>query len=616
MGSGIPGPTLRFDPMVDVSETASAGGAGLPRRFSVAWLPAGLGAALATLAASAAALATLVLAVVLAGDARGLHGTAAALPVVVGVLYVASGLLGWTRRPHNRVGPLLAAAGLAWMVWALRVADAPFLTAVGLLCEPLPFAITLHLLLAFPSGRLEGRAEVAVAAAAYVSIPLVHAPAELVGASRHDGIRVLDVVDDASLADVALTVQTAVDAVLVAAAAVLVLRRLRAPDPRRTAAPVYLGGLVALAVVALLDVLDGAGLTVSGGLPGDMLDTVGIAIVALLPLGFVAGILRGDFARAGELEGLVDRLANAPPGPAALGAAVADALGDPSATLAYWLPAEGRYVDAGGAALEPGPGRAVEEVTHEGRRVGAIVYDGSLLRDLGPVRSAARVVGLALERERLAAELRASARELRASRARLAEVADEERRRIARDLHDGAQQRLVLLAIESDRLRQRADDPEAVRRGALALRKGLDDALTDIRWLVQGIVPPLLAERGLRAAAEELVAQAPIPVAFEADAAEPEAPPHVQTAGYFVISEALANVAKHAHASRATVSLASDNGQLRIEVVDDGVGGADRARGTGIHGMADRVEAVGGTLELESAPGAGTRLRVELPCEG
>jgi hypothetical protein len=356
----------------------------------------------------------------------------AALRVVVAVAYVASGVLGWTRRPHNRVGPLLAAAGLAWMVWALRGADAPFLTAVGLLCEPLPFAITLHLLLAFPSGRLEGRAEVAVAAAAYVSIPLVHAPAELVGASRHDGIRVLDVVDDASLADVALTVQTAVDAVLLAAAAVLVLRRLRAPDPRRTAAPVYLCGLVALAVVALLDVLDGSGLTVSGGLPGDVLDAVGIAIVALLPLGFVAGILRGNFARAGELEGLVDRLANAPRGPAALAAAVSDALGDPSATLAYWLPAEGRYVDASGAALEPGPGRAVEEVTHEGRRVGAIAYDGLLLRDPGPVRSAAMVVGLALERERLAAELRASARELRASRARLAEVADEERRRLDR----------------------------------------------------------------------------------------------------------------------------------------------------------------------------------------
>jgi signal transduction histidine kinase len=580
----------------------------------VAWLPAGLRAALATVGITAAALATLVLAVVLDGDARGLSGTVAALPVVVGVAYVAAGLLGWTRRPHNRVGPLLTAAGLAWIVWGLRAADAPFLAAVGLLCEPLPFAITLHLLLAFPSGRLEGRAERTVTGAGYLSIPLVHAPAELLGASRDDGLRVLDVMDDAALADFALAVQTIADGALLIAAAVLLVRRLDASDPRRTGAPVYLCGLVALAVVALLDVFDGAGLTVSGGWLGDVLDAAGIAIVTLLPLGFVAGILRGDFARAGELEGLVSRLGDARTGRAALGAAVADALGDPSATLAYWLPAEGRYVDAGGTALEPASGRGVEEVTHEGRRVGAIVYDGLLLRDPGPVRSAASVVGMALERERLAAELRASANELWASRTRLAEVADDERRRIARDLHDGAQQRLVLLAIESDRLRQRAEDPEAVRRGALALRRGLDEAVTDIRWLVQGIVPPLLAERGLHAAAEELVAQAPIPVAFEADPAAPEAQPHVQTAGYFVISEALANVAKHARASRATVSLGRHHGHLRIEVVDDGVGGASRARGTGIHGMADRVAAVGGTLELESEPGAGTRVCVELPC--
>jgi signal transduction histidine kinase len=245
--------------------------------------------------------------------------------------------------------------------------------------------------------------------------------------------------------------------------------------------------------------------------------------------------------------------------------------------------------------------------------VGAIVYDPVLLSGPEPVRSVARVVGLALDHERLAAELRASARELRASRARLAEAADAERRRIARDLHDGAQQRLVLLAIESDRLRRRADDPEAVRHAALELRNGLDAAVTDIRGLVQGIVPPLLAERGLRAAAEELAAQAPLPVVLQGDP-EFDAPEHVQSAGYFVISEALVNIAKHARASHATVSLERRNGALRIEVSDNGVGGADRTRGTGIDGLADRVAAVGGTLEIESNPGAGTRLWAELPC--
>jgi signal transduction histidine kinase len=247
--------------------------------------------------------------------------------------------------------------------------------------------------------------------------------------------------------------------------------------------------------------------------------------------------------------------------------------------------------------------------------VGAIVYDRRLLREAEPLRSVASTVGLALEHERLAAELRASARDLRASRARLAEAADDERRRIARDLHDGAQQRLVLLAIESERLARRADEPTAVRQAAAELRAGLDAALTDIRGLVQGIVPPLLAERGLGTAVEELAAQAPVPVTLELEPGDLEAPEHVQSTAYFVVSEALANVAKHAEATRAKVLVRRLDGVLEIEVADDGVGGADRARGSGLDGLADRVAAAGGTFVVEGAAGAGTSVRAELPCE-
>ena len=451
--------------------------------------------------------------------------------------------------------------------------------------------------------------------AGYLVIPLVHLPTELLGASTDDGIRVLDVADDPALADAALVVQTAADAAVLAAAAVLAFRRLLAGDPawRRRATPVYLSGIVALLFLALIDVLESDGLIAVGSWPTDLLDAVGIAIVLLLPLAFVAGMLRGGFARTGELGELVRRVGDAPPGQAPLEAAVADALGDPTATLAYWLPDEGRYVDESGAPLESDPRRGVEEVSHDSRRVGAIVYDGVLLRDAEPVRSVARMVGLALERERLAAELRASARE-RTSRARLAEAEDAERRRIARDLHDGAQQRLVLLAIESEQLARRAEDPEAVRRAAGELHVGLDAALADIRGLVQGIVPPLLAERGLRTAVEELAAQAPLPVGLDADAGELDAPEHVQSTGYFVVSEALTNVAKHAGASPATVSLHCRDGVLRIEVADDGVGGADSSRGTGIDGLADRVAAVGGTFAIQSVPSAGTRVWTQLPC--
>jgi signal transduction histidine kinase len=609
------GAVVRGGPPGDLAP-ARDGGPATGTSESTLSSPSGLGLALATIGVCVAALATLQLALVIAADPAGVsHGTVA-LPTVVGVVYAGAGLIAWARRPHNRMGPLLAAAGLAWFGWGLWAAEIPVLVAVSLLCGALPLAIMVHLLLAFPSGRLEHRSERTLVAVGYLLIPLVHVPTELLGASRDDGIGVLDVVHDTVVADVARSVQTAADGMVLAAAAVFVLRRLRAGDPgwRRLAAPLYLSGIAALAFVALLGLLRGAGFTTTGGWPADLLDAIGIAVVVLLPLAFLTAMLRGGFARAGELGELVRRLSDAPLGQAPLAAAVADALGDPTATLAYWLPEELRYVDASGSPLEPDSRRGVEEVTHDGRRVGAIVYDGALLRDAEPVRSVARMVSLALERERLAAELRASARELRASRARLAEAADDERRRIARDLHDGAQQRLVLLAIESERLARRANEPMVVRQAAGELRAGLDAALADIRGLVQGIVPPLLAERGLCTAVEELAAQAPLPVTLDLDAGELDAPEHVESTAYFVVTEALVNIAKHARATRATVSLRHHDGVLEIEVSDDGVGGADRARGSGIDGLADRVAAVGGKLALESEPGAGTRLHVELPC--
>jgi signal transduction histidine kinase len=564
-----------------------------------------------------AALATVQLAVAIAGDPPGVPTATVALPTLVAVVYAAAGLIAWARRPHNRIGALLTAVGLAWLGWGLWAADIPVLTALGLLCGVLPIVVMVHLLLAFPSGRLERRSERTLVLLGYLLIPLVQLPTELLGASGADGITLLDVVDDAAVADLARTVQVAAQGVLLLATAVLVIRRLRTEDPgwRRVTAPVYLSGLAALTFVVLVAVLHGTGFTDAGGAAVNALDAVAIAVVVVLPIAFLWVMLRGGFARAGELSEFVGRLGDAPLGPTPLADAVADALGDPSATVAYWLPAEQRYVDASGAAVEPDSHRGVEEVTHDGSRVGAIVYDRRLLREAEPLRSVASTVGLALEHERLAAELRASARDLRASRARLAEAADDERRRIARDLHDGAQQRLVLLAIESERLARRADEPTAVRQAAAELRAGLDAALTDIRGLVQGIVPPLLAERGLGTAVEELAAQAPVPVTLELEPGDLEAPEHVQSTAYFVVSEALANVAKHAEATRAKVLVRRLDGVLKIEVADDGVGGADRARGSGLDGLADRVAAAGGTFVVEGAAGAGTSVRAELPCE-
>jgi signal transduction histidine kinase len=399
-------------------------------------VPTPIAPALTAIGLCVAALATVQLAVAIAGDPPGVSTATVVLPTLVAIVYTAAGLIAWARRPHNRIGAILTAVGVAWLGWGLWAADIPVLTALGLLCGMLPFIVMVHLLLAFPSGRLEQRSERALVILGYMLIPLVQVPTELLGASRPDGITVLDVVDDAAVADLARAVPIAAEGVLLVAAAVLVFRRLRVEDPgwRRVAAPLYLSGLSALTFVVLVAVLHGTGFTEAGGTAVDALDAVAIAVVMVLPIAFLWVMFRGGFARAGELSEFVGRLSDAPLGPTPLGGAVADALGDPTATLAYWLPAEQRYVDASGAAVEPDSHRGVEEVVHDGVRVGAIVYDRRLLREAEPLRSVASTVGLALERERLAAELRASARDLRASRARLAEAADDERRRIARDL--------------------------------------------------------------------------------------------------------------------------------------------------------------------------------------
>ena len=259
------------------------------------------------------------------------------------------------------------------------------------------------------------------------------------------------------------------------------------------------------------------------------------------------------------------------------------------------------------------PSRAVSEVRLEDRLVAAIVHDSSLLDDPGLVRAVSAAAALALENERLDAELRAKVDELRASRTRIIEVTLAERRRLERDLHDGAQQRLVSVALGlrlvQDRLR---DDPGAVRELLEAADGELEAALAELRELARGIHPAVLSDRGLDAALEALASRAPLPVDLDARVRE-RLPEPVELAAYFVIAEALTNVAKYANASRATVRAVRHDGRLLVEVSDDGVGGADPSSGSGLRGLADRVAALDGTLELRSTGGRGTVLRADIP---
>ncbi len=378
--------------------------------------------------------------------------------------------------------------------------------------------------------------------------------------------------------------------------------------------PVFLAGgalMVALSAVLAVGLFEEWGEGLSRGIFYGCLAAFG-----LVPYVFLAGLVRGRWIRGRGLGTLVSRLSQAPQA-GGLRGELARALGDPSVELAYWLPESEQYVDAEGKPVRlppPGSGRAVTQVEREGRRIAAIVHDPALLEDPEPVRAAGAAAALALENERLEAELHAKVEQLSRSRARIVESGYAVRRRLERDLHDGAQQRLVSLALSLRILRSRVDgDVEAARELEYA-RTELDQALEELRELARGIHPSVLSDRGLGAALEGLAHRAPLPVELDGKPEE-RLPERVESAAYFVVSEALTNVAKYAQATHASINVARNNGHVLVEVSDDGVGGADPATGTGLRGLLDRVAALGGKLEVDSPPGEGTTVKATIPWE-
>jgi signal transduction histidine kinase len=277
--------------------------------------------------------------------------------------------------------------------------------------------------------------------------------------------------------------------------------------------------------------------------------------------------------------------------------------------LAYWLPESGRYVDVLGHPVTVS-GAGWTEVEVGGRRVAAIAHDPALDEEPQLVRAAGAAAALALENQRLEAELRSRIEELRTSRARLVEAGDTARRRLERDLHDGAQSRLVAVMLKLRLAQMKVEgSPEAEE---LLDEAGADlrASLEELRELARGIHPAILTDRGLAAALQALAERAPVPVSLSVD----EVPRAVETAIYFVVSEGLTNVAKYARATAASVTVRRHGGSVKVEIADDGVGGADAAAGSGLRGLSDRVGALDGRVWVESQPGEGTRLRAEIPC--
>ncbi len=335
------------------------------------------------------------------------------------------------------------------------------------------------------------------------------------------------------------------------------------------------------------------------------------AVAVALAVGFV----RLHQTRSAVVD-LVAELGHDAP-PARLEDALGRALGDADLSLLPWSAAVGGYVDDDGRVVDLSmeqPNRAVTHIEQRGEPVAAIVHDVALLEDPGLVNAVIAAVRLTIDNEHLQTELQSKLAEVAASRARIVAAGDEERRRLERDLHDGAQQRLVAIAL-SLRLSEAAlpDDTDAEVRQTLSRTvTDLREAIDELRALARGIHPAVL-DSGLRAALESLVGRSPLPVRLDLDL-DGEPSKTVTATAYFAVAEALTNIAKHANARQVSVRGVAADGRISIAVTDDGIGGADAGDGSGLRGISDRVATIGGSLRVYSPPGGGTRFEVELPC--
>jgi signal transduction histidine kinase len=295
--------------------------------------------------------------------------------------------------------------------------------------------------------------------------------------------------------------------------------------------------------------------------------------------------------------------------------ALAEALHDPSLTVGYWVDESRTYVNIEGRDVLPvAGGRTTTRIDRDGAPLAMLVHDPALLAERELIEAVCAAAGLALANERLTAELRARVRQLTESRAQVLRAAEDERRRLERDLHDGVQQRLLAIPMMLGRaetaVRTNPDRAESLIGEAKATTLAVS---VELRALSQGIHPPMLTERGLEGAVRELAALVPLPLDLSLDLPGP-VPAELETVAYYVVAEGLANVVKHADARQVWVRLTWATGRLAVEVDDDGRGGADPRDSSGLRGLADRVAAYGGVFGVDSSPGGGTRIRAVLPC--
>ncbi|GAB3402233.1 sensor histidine kinase [Flindersiella endophytica] len=540
------------------------------------------------------------------------------LGLLIGASFTGAGAFAWRSRPRNRVGLLMVAVGIAWLPHQLAMSSDDPLTEYAVSASTMWIAVIAHLMLAFPTGRvgtLVGRVLVGLVYTSAVAIGLADGYLVSLGLLPGKSATELRTLVEAPwpVTVAALIDDLQVVPIVVLGTAVLLHALIRwqasSSTQRRAAAPVLISGAIAIGLFVAGEVID------TETQYEVALDVCMFWAFAAIPLAYLLSRMRGRIDRAGVAD-LVVRLRDQRP-TGNLEEALASALHDPGLRVGYWMPERSGYVDADGRPVDVpvrNADQVVTRVDRAGSRFAVLIHDPALLEEPELVDAACAAAALALENERLAAELRAKLVQLDASRSRVLQATEAERRRLERDLHDGVQQHLLSAAMTLGLAETTlsADDSKPAELVGEAKNTVLS-ALDDLRALCHGIHPTVLTERGLLGAVRELTAVASVPVECSVDLPA-TVPPAVETAAYYIVNEALANLTKHAKAARAWITISQVRDSISIEVRDDGRGGADPALGSGLRGLADRVEAQRGTFALTSPPGAGTTIRAALPC--
>lgn len=538
--------------------------------------------------------------------------------LLIGLVFVLSGLVGVNQRPDSPVGTLLVLAGYLYLLGRLQELDQGFVVLIAFLANVAWQGVVFYIVFSFPNHRIRTRgAKVIVLSAVAYTLAnnlfvLVTTPTR--PTSGASGARPFLVDIDGTLLTWLREVLLWGGGILIAVSTAWLARRwLAASRPlRRSLTPIYLATFVVSTVALVLRFA--IGIVAPTTDPGRVISIGLLVAFSLVPIAFLVGLLRSRIARS-AVAGLIVELAAIPSADGLRGALV-KTLGDPGLEL---IPLS--ETNGAGSGLEGWDGGAIladsgQAVTLIETRQGsgfAILHDPTLLDEPALVDAVATAVRLAKENELLETQVRDQIEEVRASRARIAAAADEARTRIERDIHDGTQQQLVAAAMALQATRVRIDGDDATVAELDAVTAQLTEALEELRELARGIHPAVLTQRGLRSALGALTRRSPVPVRLELTLQSERFPQSVESAAYFICSEALANAQRHAAASDVILTADERNGVLILSVTDDGTGGAAFDRGSGLTGMRDRAETIGGTLQVVSPAGGPTVVTAELP---